>query len=76
MRMKGIYKTNTNLFININKIMQPYCIILYQQNDTKKNPWAVLYTHIAQLMTHTINVYIAAAYLAIMLQNLLAYCRE
>ena len=31
------------------------------------NPWVVLYTHIAQLMTRTENVYIAAAYLAIML---------
>ena len=35
----------------------------------------MLYTHIAQLMTHTTTVYIAAAYLAIMLLSLLAYCR-
>ena len=34
-----------------------------------------LYTHIIQLMTHVTNVYIAAAYLAIMLLNFLAYCR-
>ena len=37
--------------------------------------WVVLYTHIAHLMTHTTYVYIAAAYLAIMLLSLLAYCR-
>ena len=35
----------------------------------------MLDTHIAQLMTHTPNVYIAAAYLAIKLLSLLAYCR-
>ena len=35
----------------------------------------MLYTHIAQLMTQTINVYIAIAYLAIMLLSLLAYFR-
>ena len=29
----------------------------------------MLYTHIAQLMTHTTNVYIAAAYLAIIVTN-------
>ena len=29
--------------------------------------WVVLYTHIAQLMTHTTNLYITAAYLANML---------
>ena len=34
-----------------------------------------MYTDIAQLMTHTTNVYIVAAYFAIMLQSLLAYCR-
>ena len=27
--------------------------LLRQQTDTKRNPWVVLYTHIAQLMTHT-----------------------
>ena len=48
---------------------------LYQQHDTKRNPWVVLYTHIAQLMTHTTYVYTAAAYLAIMLLSLLAHCR-
>ena len=30
----------------------------------------MLYTHIAQLMTHTTNVYMAAGYLAIMLLSL------
>ena len=34
-----------------------------------------MYTHITQLMTHTTNVYITAAYLAIMLQSFLAYSR-
>ena len=33
------------------------------------------YTHIAQLMTHTTNAYIAASYLGIKLLSLLAYCR-
>ena len=41
--------------------------LLYQHIDTKRNPRAVLYTHIAQLMTHTTIVYTAAAYLSIML---------
>ena len=36
----------------------------------------MLYTHIAQLMTHATYVYIATAYLAIMLLSLLAYCRD
>ena len=44
-------------------------------NLTPRNPWVLLSTHIAQLLTYTTNVYIAAAYLAIMLLNLLAYCR-
>ena len=35
----------------------------------------MLYTHIAQLMNHTTNVYIAAAYLAIVLLSLLALQR-
>ena len=35
----------------------------------------MLLTHIAQLMTHTTNVYVAATYLAIMLLSLLVYCR-
>ena len=35
----------------------------------------MLDTHIAQLMTHTANVYITTAYLAITLLSLLAYCR-
>ena len=45
-------------------------------NNAKRNPSVVLHAHIAQLMTHTTNVYIAAAYLAIMLLSLLTYCRE
>ena len=48
--------------------------LLRQQTDTKRNPWVVLYTHMAQLMTHTTIVYIAAAYLKIILLILLAYC--
>ena len=48
--------------------------LLRQQTDTKRNPLVVLYTHMAQLMTHTTIVYIAAAYLAIILLRLLAYC--
>ena len=35
----------------------------------------MLYTHIAQLMTHTANAYIAAAYPTTMLLSFLAYCR-
>ena len=35
----------------------------------------VLDTHIAQLMTHITNAYIAAAYPTIMLPNVLAYYR-
>ena len=27
--------------------------LLSQHTDTKRNPWVVLYTHFAQLMTHT-----------------------
>ena len=34
---------------------------LYQQHDTKETPWVVLYAPIAQIMTHTTYVYIAAA---------------
>ena len=51
---------------------------LHQIHDTKRNPWVALCTHIAQLMTLTTNVYMAAAaaaYLAVMLLSLLAYCR-
>ena len=49
--------------------------LLYQQHGIKKNTWVVLYTHIAQLMTHTAGLYKAAAYLATMLLSFLAYCR-
>ena len=36
----------------------------------------MLHTHITQIMTHTANVYIAAAaYLPVMVLSLLAYCR-
>ena len=45
----------------------------YQKTDTK-GTLGLLYTNIAQLMTHTTVVYVAA-YLAIMLPSLLAYCR-
>ena len=47
----------------------------YQQHDTKRKPSVVLYTHIALLMTHTTNVYIAPAYLATMELSLLAHSR-
>ena len=39
------------------------------------SPWVVLYTRIAQRVTHTTNVYIVVTYLVIMLQSLLVYCR-
>ena len=39
-----------------------------------KGTLGLLYTNIAQLMTHTTVVYLAA-YLEIMLPSLLAYCR-
>ena len=35
----------------------------------------MLYANTAQLMTHAANVYMAAAYLAVMLLSLLAYSR-
>ena len=46
-------------------------------NMSQKTPWLwiVLYTHNAQVMTHTTNAYIAAAYLAIMLIIHLSYYR-
>ena len=50
-------------------------IVLQQQTDTIGNHSVLLYTHIAQLMTHTTIVYVAAACHAIMLLSLLAYCR-
>ena len=43
---------------------------------SKGNSWVLLYAHINHVLTYTTNVYIAAAYLAIMLLSLLAYCRE
>ena len=73
MRMKCTKVTQIYLRISI-IVLHP----LYQLYDTKRNPWVVLYTHIAQRMTHTTNVYIAAAAaacLAIMLLSHLAYCR-
>ena len=36
----------------------------------QKQPLGCVYTHIAQLMTDTTNIYIAIAYLAIMLLSL------
>ena len=41
-----------------------------------KVTWVVFYTCIAQLMTHAANVYIAAAYFAVMFLCLLAYCKS
>ena len=64
-------KTNTNLFKSITNNIAPSVSITWH----KRNPWVVLNTYIDQLMTHTTYVYIAAAYLAIMLLSLLAYCR-
>ena len=50
---------------------------LCQCNETKRHPCVVLYTRIAQQMTPTKNVYIAAAaYLAAMLLSLLACFRR
>ena len=54
--------------MNINSNTAPFVLI-----NTKMNTWLVLYTHIAQLMTHKTNVYIVGAYLEIMLLGLLAY---
>ena len=68
------YKVETNLSINIHNNTAS----LHQQHDIKRNPRVVLYTHIAQIMTHTTTVYIAAAadaYLTIMLLSILAYCK-
>ena len=64
--MKGAKLKQIYLWISI-IILHP----LYQWHETKKKPWVVLYTHIAQLMTHTTNIYIAAAvpYLAVTLQS-------
>ena len=49
----------------------PFVSIAWHQ----KEPLGCVVYSIAQLMTHTANVYIASAYLAIMLLSLLAYCR-
>ena len=49
---------------------------MYQKHDIKRNHWIVLYTHIAQQMTHAKNVYKAAAYLAVMSLSLLVFYRE
>ena len=46
---------------------------LHQFSDIKRNRW-LLYTNSVQLMTHAAVLY-KAAYLAIMLPSLLAYCR-
>ena len=68
--------------VKVTKLMEIYygkmsVIILHllYQNDTKRNRWVVLYTHITQLMAERTNVYIAATYFAIMLLSLLADCR-
>ena len=71
------------MFIYIERVYMNVCIFIYilyicvllKQHDTKRNPWVVWCTHIAQLMTHTTNVYMASAYLEIMLLGLLAHCR-
>ena len=63
--------------MKVTKLMEIYygkmsVIILnpLYQNDTKRNRWVVLYTHITQLMGQTTSVYIAATYFAIMLLSL------
>ena len=58
------------LFLLQNK----YEHLWHQLRDTKRDPWVILYTSIAQLMIHTTVVYVAA-YLAIMLPSFLVYCR-
>ena len=58
--------------MNINNITATFTSITLHQ----KEPLGCVVTHIAQLMTHTTNVCIAAAYFAIMLLSLLVYCRE
>ena len=65
MRIKG-----TTVFVNFNNNT------LYQPRDTEKNPWVVLYTRILQLMTHTTNAYITAAFFETILLSLLTYCRR
>ena len=65
MRIKGTKLILTYLWISIRTL------------DTNRNPWVVLYPHIDQQITHTTNVYVAAAaHLATMLLSLLACCRR
>ena len=53
---------------------KPIPDLLVTRKLIRKGTLGLLYTNIAQLMTHTTVVYVAA-YLAIMLPSLLAYCR-
>ena len=55
--------------MNINNKTAPFVSIKWK----KRNPWVVLYTHIAHLMINTTNLYMAAPYLAILLLSLLTY---
>ena len=72
------FNSTTYLNENDTKLIQIYLgvslsIPLYQWDNTKRNP-CVVYSH-CPTNDSTTYVYIAAAYLAIMLLSLLAYCR-
>ena len=47
-----------SILLYYHKIILMY--LLYQHTDAKRNLWVVLYTHIAQLLTHATIVYMAA----------------
>ena len=65
-------QNNKNLFKSITNNTAPFVSITWHQ---KQPLGCALYTHIPKLMTHTANVYMAAACLAIMSLSLLPYCR-
>ena len=65
------YKTrNTNSFVNVSNNNATFVSMTWN----KRNPWLVLYSGIAQLTTHTTNVYKATTYLTIKLSIILPYC--
>ena len=57
--------------ILLNKTNQSFC---YQKFDTKRNPLVVVYSNYPS--NNSYGATILSAYLAIMLQSLLAYCRR
>ena len=57
--------------ILLNKTNQSFC---YQKFDTKRNPLVVVYSNYPS--NNSYGASILSAYLAIMLQSLLAYCRR